>query len=77
MMNTTTSDLDAQPTSAMDQPVKVETREKSPAGAPSAAGLLWIGGWLFTIGFARLVWWQDILGLVLWPYFLGSTITIR
>ncbi len=35
------------------------------------AGMLWFGGWLFTIAFAKLVWWQAILGLVVWPYYLG------
>jgi hypothetical protein len=35
------------------------------------AGTLWFAGWLFTIAFARLVWWKAILGLVVWPYFLA------
>lgn len=45
-----------------------------PAGAaPSAlAGTLWMAGWLFTIGFAKLVWWKVLLGLIVWPYFLGA-----
>lgn len=34
-------------------------------------GMLWFGGWLFTIAFAKLVWWQAILGIVVWPYYLG------
>jgi hypothetical protein len=34
-------------------------------------GLLWFGGWLFTIAFARLVWWKAILGLVIWPYYVA------
>jgi len=37
----------------------------------SLAGVVWFGGWLFTIGFAHLVWWKAILGLVVWPYFLA------
>ena len=52
-----------------------ERTEKTRAGAapaaPHVAGMLWFGGWLFTIGFADLVWWKAILGLVIWPYFLG------
>jgi hypothetical protein len=39
-----------------------------------AAGLIWVGGWLFTIAFAKLVWWKAVLAIVLWPYFLGATI---
>ena len=34
-------------------------------------GTLWFGGWLFTIGFAHLSFWKAVLGLVIWPYFLG------
>lgn len=35
------------------------------------AGMLWFGGWLFTLGIAQLVWWKAILGLVIWPYYLA------
>jgi hypothetical protein len=35
------------------------------------AGAIWFFGWLFTIGFVGLVWWKIILGIVVWPYFLG------
>jgi len=34
-------------------------------------GILWFIGWLFTIAFAKLIWWQAILGIVVWPYYLG------
>jgi len=34
--------------------------------------MLWFGGWLFTIAFAKLVWWKAILGLIVRPYFLGE-----
>jgi hypothetical protein len=37
-----------------------------------AAGMLWFGGWLFTIGFAHLGFWKGFLALVIWPYFLGT-----
>jgi hypothetical protein len=26
---------------------------------------------LFTVAFANLIWWQALLGLIIWPYFLG------
>ncbi len=32
---------------------------------------IWFIGWLFTIAFAKLIWWQAILALVVWPYYLG------
>jgi hypothetical protein len=37
-------------------------------------GVIWFGGWLFTIAFAKLVWWQGLLALVAWPYFLGVAV---
>ncbi len=37
----------------------------------SLGGMLWFGGWLFSIAFAELLWWQSILGIVVWPYYLG------
>lgn len=33
--------------------------------------LLWIVGWLFTIGFLHLTFWNGVLAIVLWPYDLG------
>jgi hypothetical protein len=40
----------------------------------SVAGIIWFIGWLFTIGFATLAWWQVIVGIVVWPYFLAKAI---
>lgn len=37
-------------------------------------GSFWFMGWLFTIGFAGLSFWQGVLALVAWPYFLGTTL---
>jgi hypothetical protein len=39
--------------------------------AAGLAGAFWFAGWLFTISFAQLVWWKVILGIVVWPYYLG------
>lgn len=33
---------------------------------------IWIIGWLFTIGFVHLTFWQGVLGVVIWPYYLGA-----
>ena len=46
-------------------------RDKCGLFGGSLAGMLWFGGWLFTIGFVQLVWWKVILGIVVWPYFLA------
>jgi hypothetical protein len=38
-------------------------------------GLLWIAGWLFTIGYSDLSFWQGVLAIFIWPYFLGAELT--
>ncbi|HYM91989.1 MAG TPA: hypothetical protein VEW91_10185 [bacterium] len=38
----------------------------------SSLGLLWLGGWLFTIGLLQLTFWKGVLAIVLWPYYLGA-----
>ncbi len=37
----------------------------------SSIGLLWFGGWLFTLGFLDLSFWRGVWALVVWPYYLG------
>jgi hypothetical protein len=54
-------------------PADVETRRNAPP-AHTLGGTLWFAGWLFTIGFAKLVWWKALLALVLWPYFLATVV---
>jgi len=34
-------------------------------------GAIWFIGWLFTIAFAKLIWWQAMVAIVAWPYYLG------
>ena len=44
------------------------------ATAPNGlSGMLWFAGWMFTIGYLKLSFWKGVLGLVVWPYFLGSS----
>ena len=38
----------------------------------SSTGMLWCIGWLFSIGFLKLGFWQGLLGIIVWPYYLGS-----
>lgn len=40
------------------------------------AGGLWFGGWLFTLGFLKLTFFQGVLGLLIWPYYLGTHLGI-
>jgi hypothetical protein len=43
-----------------------------------AAGALidpaWVIGWLFVIVCIKLIWWQAIIALILWPYYLGVSL---
>ena len=45
---------------------------KSTGGATGA--MIWFMGWLFTIGYANLVWWKIILSIVVWPFYLGDVV---
>ncbi|MDP2587258.1 MAG: hypothetical protein Q8P33_00590 [bacterium] len=38
------------------------------------SGALWFAGWLFTIGFLDLSFWRGVLGIVIWPFYLGEYI---
>ena len=51
----------------MSEKIKIENHTFS--------GGLWIIGWLFTIGFVGLSFWQGVLAIVVWPYFLGVTLS--
>jgi hypothetical protein len=37
----------------------------------SSIGLLWMAGWLFTIGYLKLTFWKGVLAILVWPYYLG------
>ena len=49
----------------------VERRPRSIVLSTPLAGMLWCGGWMFTIGFAQLSFWKAVLAVIIWPYFLG------
>ena len=38
----------------------------------SSLGIFWFIGWLFTIGYVKLSFWQGVLALLIWPYYLGD-----
>ena len=50
----------------------VAPMEKVKIQQTGSAGLLWIGGWLFTIGYLKLSFWQGVLAIIIWPYDLGA-----
>jgi len=35
----------------------------------------WFAGWLFTIGFLHLAFWQGVLAIILWPYYIGLAVS--
>ncbi len=41
-----------------------------------AGGIFWIMGWLFSIGFLDLTFWNAVLGIILWPYYIGHYLYI-
>ncbi len=56
----------------------VRTRRGFPMGSDRVKvetgmgmGVVWFIGWLFTIGYLKLQFWSAVLGLVIWPYYLG------
>jgi len=51
-----------------------EKRSKNMKNSGSFFGAFWFAGWLFAIGFANLVWWKIILGIVVWPFYLGDAV---
>jgi hypothetical protein len=61
----------ALPQSTRDTETEANRRPRSIVLSTPTAGMLWFGGWLFTIAFAQLGFWKALLALVIWPYFLG------
>ena len=41
----------------------------------SFMGAVWVASWLFTIGYLHLAFWKGVLALLLWPYYLGTTVS--
>ena len=40
----------------------------------SGVGLVWLMGYLFTIGYTRPDVWHILLGIILWPWQLGMAL---
>ena len=40
----------------------------------TTAGAFWFAGWMFTIAFAKLIWWKILLGLIVWPWYLALAV---
>jgi hypothetical protein len=40
-----------------------------------SAVFVWFAGWLFTIGYLKLGFWQGALALLIWPYYIGVALS--
>jgi hypothetical protein len=60
--------------SAREEGDAMSDNNRSVAATGGIVGPLWFGGWLFTIAFAKLIWWQAIIALFIWPYYLGVAV---
>lgn len=49
-------------------------RDNGNATCGAGMGGIWFMGWLFTIAYAKLSFWTAVLGLVIWPYYLGVAV---
>jgi hypothetical protein len=47
------------------KPVKIQNR------AVVSLAPLWLIGWLFMIGYTHPGFWRAVLGILIWPYYLG------
>ena len=42
----------------------------------SFMGGLWFAAWLFTIGYLHLGFWQGLIAIIIWPFYLGAALAI-
>jgi hypothetical protein len=41
----------------------------------TVTGGAWIAAWLFTIGYLKLTFWQGVLAIIIWPYYIGVALS--
>jgi len=51
--------------------METEKMEKIRIEQHTFMGGLWFAAWLFTIGFLHLSFWNGVLAILIWPYYLG------
>ncbi|MGO9480537.1 MAG: hypothetical protein ACLP05_01975 [Candidatus Kryptoniota bacterium] len=39
-------------------------------------GIVWVIGWLFTLGLLKLTFWSAVLAILIWPYYIGLTLSV-
>lgn len=45
--------------------------DKQSVRVDTGFGIIWLIGWLFTIGYLKLQFWTGVLAVIIWPYYLG------
>jgi hypothetical protein len=60
-----------QPEGMMEADTQEKRTQKIRIEQHTFMGSTWVAAWLFTIGFLQLSFWKGVLGIVLWPYYLG------
>ncbi len=50
----------------------IENMEKIKVEHHTPLAGLWAAAWLFTIGYLQLSFWQGVLAVLIWPYYLGA-----
>jgi hypothetical protein len=70
-----TAALSAAPSRNPQHQERGDVMEKIRIEQHSVGGLLWVAGWLFTMGYLNLTFWTGVLALVLWPYYLGANVS--
>lgn len=53
-----------------------ESMEKIKIEHHTLSGGFWIAAWFFTIGYLNLSFWQGVLAVVLWPYYIGAAVAL-
>ena len=51
-------------------------KQKIRVEAHISLGMLWFGGWLFTLGYLDLSFWRGVLAILVWPFFLGADMAL-
>ncbi len=41
----------------------------------TVSGGMWVAAWLFTIGYLHLTFWQGVLAVIIWPYYIGLALS--
>jgi hypothetical protein len=52
------------------------TQKNRSIHAGSMVGVIWYIGWWFTLGITDLSFWQGVLSLIIWPYYLGYQLSV-